>query len=467
MSAAPDDEQVDALRAPRLDAEPSDIAQIPDVGLRSALEFAVSLAAAGQKLRPPLEIPAGLKPLLRLTRLDRAALVAARRAVAADDTFRDRLGQVVTSELVDELGVVWLQRGDGWPQRALELQAQARDQVHEKAGEAALRKAERRREAAEQMAARAQAELIAMRESADRERRTGLAARDRVATLEAQIESLRAEMARLARDHATISQRVVRESDRADRADEVAAALRQDVRDAQRLRDELLAARAVDQPPSDVVVDGERARRDDDVAQAARTLQRAIGATQELAALLAAAGAALEPRLDASPPVVHEVTSHRHRRAVRKPIAIPGGIYGDSLAAATHLVRTARVCVLVDGYNVAKLGWPQLTLVEQRERCIEMLEDLARRFGTDIGVIFDGADVVGASAGRRLVRVRFSPPGVSADDVIRDEVRGLPANTPVVVATNDQAIISDVRVAGANVVSSEMLLAVGGRQIAR
>jgi len=54
---------------------------------------------------------------------------------------------------------------------------------------------------------------------------------------------------------------------------------------------------------------------------------------------------------------------------------------------------------------------------------------------------------------------------VSADDVIRDEVAALPARTPVVVVTNDQAIVVDVRSAGANVVSSDMMLAVAGRSL--
>jgi predicted RNA-binding protein with PIN domain len=47
---------------------------------------------------------------------------------------------------------------------------------------------------------------------------------------------------------------------------------------------------------------------------------------------------------------------------------------------------------------------------------------------------------------------------VIADDVIRDEVRRLPAARPVVVVTNDQAIVRDVRALGANTMSSDQLL---------
>jgi len=56
---------------------------------------------------------------------------------------------------------------------------------------------------------------------------------------------------------------------------------------------------------------------------------------------------------------------------------------------------------------------------------------------------------------------------VIADDVIRAEVQALPASTPVVVVTNDQAIVADVRADGANVVASDMLLAIAGRPLQR
>jgi len=133
-------------------------------------------------------------------------------------------------------------------------------------------------------------------------------------------------------------------------------------------------------------------------------------------------------------------------------------VYGDSVAAADHLLRTPEARVIVDGYNVAKLAWPALELVDQRECCIGVLEDLVRRTGADVHVVFDGADVRGASAGRRLVRVEYSPAGISADDVIRSEVAGLPMTTPVVVVTNDQAIVNDVRAAGANSIGSDVFL---------
>ena len=64
------DDATDAAAAPRL----------PDRGLQSALEFAVGIAAAGAKLRPPLASPAGLKPYLRFHKLPPTALAKVREA---------------------------------------------------------------------------------------------------------------------------------------------------------------------------------------------------------------------------------------------------------------------------------------------------------------------------------------------------------------------------------------------------
>ena len=79
-------------------------------------------------------------------------------------------------------------------------------------------------------------------------------------------------------------------------------------------------------------------------------------------------------------------------------------------------------------------------------------------------IVFDGAEVEGAHASkRRRVRIVYSPAGVSADDVLRAEVAGIGRDQPVVVVTNDRAIITDVVAVGANTVSSDDFLALSRR----
>ena len=111
--------------------------------------------------------------------------------------------------------------------------------------------------------------------------------------------------------------------------------------------------------------------------------------------------------------------------------------------------------MIIDGYNVTKGTWPNHSLEQQRELLIAATEQLAARFGTHLIIVFDGADIAGAHReNRSLIRVMYSPNGITADDVIRGEVRRLPISRPVVVITDDQAIQRDVRSDGANIVSS-------------
>jgi hypothetical protein len=81
----------------------------------------------------------------------------------------------------------------------------------------------------------------------------------------------------------------------------------------------------------------------------------------------------------------------------------------------------------------------------------------------EVEVVFDGAEGHGpkppSTAGRRLVRTTFSPPGVEADDVVIERAASLPAGRPVVVASNDRRVQDGARAAGANVVGSGQLLA--------
>ena len=79
-------------------------------------------------------------------------------------------------------------------------------------------------------------------------------------------------------------------------------------------------------------------------------------------------------------------------------------------------------------------------------------------------MVFDGADVSGPRRpGVATLRVDFSPAGVSADEVIVRLAEDLPVERPVVVATNDGEVRAGARAAGANIVSSDQLLAIARR----
>ncbi len=393
--------------------------------LRSALEFAVLMAAEGQKFKPPMAYPAGLKKYFRVDRIPTSALASIGRMVEQDDTFRTRIAAGALPELVDPIGKVWLERPDGWQREVERLAAEA-----DAAGEAAdiarqLKKAEKRRDAAEQVAARSRAEIVVLADE--------VARRDEV------IDGLRADVQKLTDEIAGLRAELIdTRNDVRHARDREASALRR------------LAA-AEDETAAAVVARNEAEHVRDDVLA-----DRSIAAAErsELARL-ASAAAALADQLAtvASPPRGGTPDPVR-----RKPLAMPGGVLGSSAAAAEFLLRSG-ASVLVDGYNVAKQAWPNLDLTGQRVVLLDAIENLVRRFGSDITVVFDGADVLGASAdGRRIVRVVFSPEGVIADDVIRDEVRRLPATRQVVVVTNDREIVADTRALGANTMSSDQLI---------
>jgi predicted RNA-binding protein with PIN domain len=406
----------------------------PDVEhrrLRSALEFAVTMAGEAQKGKIPLAVPKDVAAHVGSARLPNSALGRVRRAIERDPTFRERVGRGAVPELVDEIGRLWLQRPTGWEQQVDELVSAAAEDERAGSLRRQLARAEKRRLAAERVAARSRAELTDRDERIAELTRTVDELRADVVKAHDEREEARAELidarneARHARDReaAAVARLAAAEHDR-DRARERAEA-------AGTVRDEALAARA-DAVASVAEVES--------AAHAARAL-----AIQLESLLPTGTGD------DAIAPT---------RPAERTPLAIPGGVRSASPEAAEQLVRSD-AAVLIDGYNVAKLGWPAEPLAAQRDRLLDAVENLARRFATDVTVVFDGTSVIGAhTRRRRLVRVVYSPEGVIADDVIRDEVRRLPTSRPVVVVTNDAEIVRDVRAAGANTVRSDDLLAI-------
>jgi predicted RNA-binding protein with PIN domain len=129
-------------------------------------------------------------------------------------------------------------------------------------------------------------------------------------------------------------------------------------------------------------------------------------------------------------------------------------------AALDRLLALPSVHLVVDGYNVTKTGYPELSLADQRDRLVRQLASLAARTSAEVTLVFDGAGVVAVPvAAPRGVRVLFSDPGVLADDVIRALVTAEPEGRPVVVATSDRAVADSVRRRGAHPVPSAVLLA--------
>lgn len=132
----------------------------------------------------------------------------------------------------------------------------------------------------------------------------------------------------------------------------------------------------------------------------------------------------------------------------------------DDPAILNQLLALPQAHLVVDGYNVTKTGYPQMPLEKQRLRLLGQLAQLAAQTGAEVTCVFDGAELAAPVllAPPRGVRVLFSKPGVTADELIRQLVRAEPPGRPVIVASTDREVADGVARAGARPVASAVLL---------
>ncbi|WP_283133782.1 NYN domain-containing protein [Rhizohabitans arisaemae] len=137
----------------------------------------------------------------------------------------------------------------------------------------------------------------------------------------------------------------------------------------------------------------------------------------------------------------------------------------DDPALLDQILILPQLHIIVDGYNVTKTGYGTLTLAEQRARLVGGLSALAAQTRAEVTCVFDGAELnapVPVSSPRG-VRVRFSAPGQTADDLIRQLVRAEPTGRAVAVISSDREVAESVARLGARPVLSALLLRRLGR----
>ena len=147
------------------------------------------------------------------------------------------------------------------------------------------------------------------------------------------------------------------------------------------------------------------------------------------------------------------------RPARRAPVSLPPGMLQDDPSAIEAMARTPNLAVIVDGYNVTMLAWPDASAAEQRERLCDALAEFQLRFRCEVTVVFDGAEVPGVRPlRRRNVRVVFSAAGQEADDVVVGEVVFRPEDVPVIVVSSDREVQAKAEAEGATVLPAGALL---------
>ncbi|MFC0624411.1 NYN domain-containing protein [Kribbella deserti] len=132
----------------------------------------------------------------------------------------------------------------------------------------------------------------------------------------------------------------------------------------------------------------------------------------------------------------------------------------DDPSLLDELLALPQVHLVVDGYNVTKTAWPSAPLHSQRQRLLTALGALVAQRRIEVTAVFDGATLSGPVQlnAPRGVRIRFSPAGVTADEVIRQLVRAEPPGRPVVVVSSDREVADSIVAMGARALAASTLI---------
>jgi predicted RNA-binding protein with PIN domain len=412
----------------------------------------VALAAAAMTGMPLDELPVPLRRVAKFAPNKRAKLggPAIAAQLAADPLFRQRsaakaveaagdLGLTVAegavvpaaADPVEVAALAYLARPPGWTDLVTEAARTLRLDAESAAASGRLVAAEHRAARAEHERAVAKVEAEKLRDELTRLRTEADALRDEVRALTKTVREAQNRERKATEMLAT-------EKGRASRA---AADADAEVRRLRaRLSDAELAA-------SEARTFAKEARSVDEVRLwlLLETIgQAAVGLKRELA---------VEPASRLPADFVAEWAAQRPGKSDNRALTADDPIRLDQLLALP------RAHLIVDGYNVTKRGFGEMSLEQQRARLVNGLGGIAAQSGAEVTVAFDGAEKLVAVPGApRGVRVLFSKKGETADELIRQLVRAEPAGRPIIVISSDREVADGVRRHGAYPLSADTLL---------
>ena len=413
----------------------------------------ISLAAGSLGKMPADQLPASLKRVASFAPGRRAKLAGSQIAsvLETDETFRERLGHQVRADVaelaaaleagtapaaadpVELAAVAYLLRPDGWE----EVVARAAGVADAERTQATSRQVS---EQVERLRRQLDDTLGELRETRERNRAQVAELKSENSELRHKLGDTRVRLKAAEQSAATVETRVTEATTAAAAAASVAEAEARRLRSRiEELEREVAAARRAD-----------RAEKGEGTLRARLLLDTLLDTAQGLRRELAL------PAVEGAP--ADAVEADVAQQGGRTPTG-HGSLASDDPALLDQLLNLPRVHLIVDGYNVTKNAWPDSSLEIQRDRLLAGVAPLAARTGAEVTVVFDAADKVERPLVNRPrgVRVLFSPVGVIADDVIRQLVAAEPPGRPVVVVSSDQAVVRDVKRAGARVVGSVVL----------
>jgi predicted RNA-binding protein with PIN domain len=419
------------------------------VTVRSRL---IALASQAIAKMPATQVPASLRRSVDFAPAKRAKLVGRQIAAAvdADDEFRENLATQVRALVPDVVAALEAEPTDG---TATSVEAAAVAFIVRPPGWADILRstaaAENGRREVRGDLAGAVDHLTAALASA-RAQNKELRSR-----LRAQLDAVKAENAQLRR---TLGQARVQLKEAVQRADEAQAVMDE------RSREAAVATRALEADARRLRAriteletqhtSARRAVRDDRDAEVMRlrllldTMVDAVGGLRRELAL---------PPSDLLPA---DTVSAVEPGAESLVSAVGRALLDDDPSLLRRLLALPQVHLIVDGYNVSKTAWPTAPLEQQRDRLAAGVGALIAGKRVEATIVFDGAELAHPPpmVSRRIVRVRFSPQGVIADDIIRELVEAEPTGRPVVVVTTDRELATSVTKKGARAVASMALI---------
>jgi predicted RNA-binding protein with PIN domain len=414
----------------------------------------ITLAAGALGVLAADELPAVLRRVAKFAPNRRARLggPAIATQLASDPLFRQRVATRVVADAgelgaavvggarpaaadpVEVAALAYLARPKGWR----DLIEAAGETVRAEADSAAV--AELVREA-EQRAARAEHDRAVAKVEAEK-------LRDELARVREELGALREEVRVLAKSlrHAQAKERKASEMLATEKGRAARAAADHEA-ELRRLRAKLAEAEAV---AGNARQAAKEARSVDDARLwlLLETIgQAAVGLRRELA---------LDPADRLPADFVADTAAQRPEAA---GTARARALDNDDPARLDQLLALPKAHLVVDGYNVTKRGFGEMSLEQQRNRLVGGLGSITAQTGAEVTVVFDGAERVhGLPPAPRGVRVLFSKKGETADELIRRLVRAEPAGRPIVVVSSDREVADGVRRHGAYPLGADALV---------
>lgn len=390
------------------------------------LELALTVAKRGKKAKPRVAPPTRIEPMLKFAKLPAKARDAVLEVLDSDDDFRARVAAAADEQSVGRFGMSYLERPDGWETFVNQMLEAADEPLIAPSGSS--KKIAHQLDVAERARSRAEDEVAELRRQLD-------GVEGEVAELRQEVDALTAERDDLAASKAKLGEQRQRAVGELKRTEEIMARHISERKRLETLVETMTAAQLSTTAVGGAVTDAE--------------VRVAIDA-------LEASMAEMQGQLDS---LRRAATPERVATARRTPLPVPHGLFDDSIEYAEYLFGIPNMTVLVDGYNVTKLAHDDWDLQRQRSWLEQQLCGVLRECSASFDVVFDGADVVTDERSTEpRVRIRFSPGGVEADDVIIDAVVAMDQHRPVTVISSDNRVRNGAKNGGANVLYSAQLL---------